>query len=351
MKASKLLEEDVLMQDSVSRALIETVVRRALRDIGDSPERSSRNLIDMALTFAEGRFQQTFFQTAQRLLCDEHSAYYTLVRDVVAHVDSERLVSFGMNVGYNSCTWGARMIRENEVALNFDIPWSLLLEIDGERFAEREAAYRSMIEQGKMLGIYMWMLFAGDAPGRVLSLAAEHDDCAFALFCAPESVSEAFLDEAQALNNLMIVVRDGDDAADVCARLRGRKLLYSLYVPYGDGDADEILGDELLCAVQPLHPVFTAFVPKRGCSAEASRRVHQHVIRERMALKCNTVLWELVQDGMYVDQIISENACSAAVDAQGDFYALSAGKKEAMGNLFEESLKDVLCHAFPKGEA
>ena len=70
------LEEDVLMEDNVSRALIETVVRRALRDIDDSPERSSRNLIDMALTFAEGRFQQTIFQTAQRLLCDEHSAYY-----------------------------------------------------------------------------------------------------------------------------------------------------------------------------------------------------------------------------------------------------------------------------------
>ena len=76
------------MEDSVSRALIETVVRKALRDIGDSPERSSRNLIDMALTFAEGRFQQTFFQTSQRLLCDGHSAYYNLVRDVVAHVDA-----------------------------------------------------------------------------------------------------------------------------------------------------------------------------------------------------------------------------------------------------------------------
>ena len=343
------MEEDVLMEDNVSRALIETVVRRALRDIDDSPERSSRNLIDMALTFAEGRFQQTFFQTAQRLLCDEHSAYYTLVRDVVAHVEPERLVTFGMNVGYNSCTWGARIIREHEASLHFDIPWSLLLEIDGDRFVEREAVYRSLIEQGKALGIYMWMLFAGDAPDRVLPLAAEHGDCAFALFCAPEAIGENFLDEAQALNNLMIVVCADDGAADACARLRSRRMLYSIYLTYGDGEADEILGDELLCAVQPLHPVFTAFVPERGCSAEAGRRVHEHVAHERMALKCSTVLWELVQDGLHVDQIISENACSAAVDAQGNFCALSGNRMETDGNLFTETLKDVLSRAFPKG--
>lgn len=345
------MEEDVLMEDSVSRALIETVVRKALRDIGDSPERSSRNLIDMALTFAEGRFQQTFFQTAQRLLCDGHSAYYNLVRDVVAHVDAERLVTFGMNVGYNSCTWGARIIRENEAALHFDIPWSLLLEIDGDRFAERDSAYRTLVEQGKALGIYMWMLFAGDAPDQVLPLAAEQDDCAFVLFCAPESVSDSFLDEAQVLNNLMLVVRAGDGAADVCARLRNRKLLYSLYVPYGDDEADEVLGDGLLCAVQPLHPVFMAFVPKPSCSVEARRRVHEHVVQERMAMKCSTVLWELVQDGLFVDRIISENACSAAIDAQGNFYALSGEQEKMNGNLFEEALKDVLCRAFPKNGA
>ena len=108
------------MEESVSRVLIETVVRRALREAGDSPERVSRNMIDMALTFAEGSFQRSFFQTAQRLLCDEHSAYYGLVRDIIAHVDAERLITFGMNVGYNSCTRGARIIRENEAAMRFD---------------------------------------------------------------------------------------------------------------------------------------------------------------------------------------------------------------------------------------
>ena len=339
------------MEESVSRVLIETVVRRALREAGDSPERVSRNMIDMALTFAEGSFQRSFFQTAQRLLCDEHSAYYGLVRDIIAHVDAERLITFGMNVGYNSCTRGARIIRENEAAMRFDIPWSLLLEIDGDRFADHAADYRSLVEQGRALGIYTWMLFAGDRPDRVLPLIAEYKDCAFALFCTQESVDEALLDEMQSMNNLMVVVRGGEDSAEVCARLRARKMLYSLYLPYGDGDADAVFNDDLLCAVQSQHPAFTAFVAKQSCSVEARQWLHERVIRERMALQCSTVLWELIEDGLFVDRIISENACSAAVNAKGDFYILSGNQNKMNRNLFAEPLKDVLRRAFPKDGA
>ena len=45
------------MENSVSRILIETTVRQTLKGIQEDPERSIRNLVDMALQFSEGRFQ------------------------------------------------------------------------------------------------------------------------------------------------------------------------------------------------------------------------------------------------------------------------------------------------------
>ena len=69
------------MNHTISRVLIETVVKKALRDIKDSPERSIRNLVDMALQFSNGRFQKEFFETTQTMLQNEDSAYYLLVRD------------------------------------------------------------------------------------------------------------------------------------------------------------------------------------------------------------------------------------------------------------------------------
>ena len=92
------------MGNDTSRILIETIVRKTLREIKASPGRSTRNLIDMALNFSEGRFQRNFFEAAQTMLTNEKSPYYELIRDTVAHVDCERLLRFGMNVGYHGCT-------------------------------------------------------------------------------------------------------------------------------------------------------------------------------------------------------------------------------------------------------
>ena len=55
------------MENSVSRILIETTVRQTLKGIQEDPERSIRNLVDMALQFSEGRFQNRFFETAHTL--------------------------------------------------------------------------------------------------------------------------------------------------------------------------------------------------------------------------------------------------------------------------------------------
>ena len=115
----------------ITRIFVETTIRKAIRDIKDSPKRSFRNLIDLGLNFAKGRFEKPFLVSVQNLLQNEQSPYYDLVLDTVHNVDTDRLITFGMNVGYNGCTKGAKIIREIESKENYNIPWSLSLEIDG----------------------------------------------------------------------------------------------------------------------------------------------------------------------------------------------------------------------------
>ena len=108
------------MGNDISRILIETVVRKTLRDMKDSPERSTRNLVDMALHFSSGHFQREFFEMAQEMLQNEHSAYYSLIQDVVSSADTDQLVSFGPNLGYNSFVTGAKTIRDEEAREQFN---------------------------------------------------------------------------------------------------------------------------------------------------------------------------------------------------------------------------------------
>ena len=53
------------MNEKIARILVETAVRKTIRDIQQDPRRSMRNLMDMALNFAGGRFQQRFFEKAR----------------------------------------------------------------------------------------------------------------------------------------------------------------------------------------------------------------------------------------------------------------------------------------------
>ena len=82
------------MKKDINWMLIESVVRRTVQKLHDSPEREIRNLIDLGLSFADGRFQRKFLKASQKMLRNEKSAYYPLIKDVVSHVDEERLVTF-----------------------------------------------------------------------------------------------------------------------------------------------------------------------------------------------------------------------------------------------------------------
>lgn len=121
------------MKKDMTRVLVESAVRRTLKNISESPERATRNLIDLGLQFSSGRFQTRLLSQAQKMLQNQNSAYYELVKNIVATVDHSILTTFGVNLGYNSCTKGAQIIREIEEKNGYNIPWALNLVIDEQR--------------------------------------------------------------------------------------------------------------------------------------------------------------------------------------------------------------------------
>lgn len=335
------------MDTSTSKVLIEIVVRKTIRDIKESPERSTRNIVDMALQFSKGRFQKQFFSMLQDKLQYEHSAYYGLVRDAVEHVDTEHLVTFGMNLGYNSCTVGAETIRRNEKKLQCNIPWTVLMQVDSETFAARRESYQKVIQEGTELGIFSWMLFAGSKPAEVLPLIGGFPDCAFFLCCGPKDITSEFLDMISAYRNLMIVVRCDDGTDEACKMLRSAEQLYSIYCPYSEEDVPEVRSGDLFSEMEQLHPAFSVLLARRDCPADTRQEVSDLVAAARAKQEYQTMLWELDSDNRMVDHVISDGACSIYFDCEGNLcqYGDSA---EPSGNLFANSLKEIFQQAFPK---
>lgn len=337
------------MGEGMSRVLIETMVRKGIREIQEDPERSTRNLVDMAIHFSpEGRFARELFGSAQRMLTDEDSAYYTLVSDVVHHMDPERLLTFGMLVGYDGFTLGAREIRRTEAAEGFDIPWSLSMELDPAAFAAREADYHRMIAQARALGVCTFMLLEeGDALD-ALTLAAAHPDCAFVVFCTPSAVTEAMMQTLQPLSNVMLSVRMEPGAAGACAALRGAERIYSVYLPYNAKNAEAILSGEEVRSAVTLHPLLTLLLPDGSCTEATQRAVYAYVIAEREKQRTPTVLWELYSDGLFIDGIISEEPCTAGFDRAGNLMTGFPRRLAQEDALAQGELKAVLRRALER---
>ena len=335
------------MTKNMSRLLVETVVRNALKSIRNDPERGVRNLIDMALQFSEGRFQKNFFTIAQSMLQNEKSAYYDLIRNTVLHTDIERLYTFGMNLGYNGCTEGARQIRSYEETMNCNIPWSLSLQTEPGALEEHREQYDTLIHDGEQLGIFTWMLFPTCCAQSVLPLVKAHPDSAFCLFCEGSDLTDAFLDEAEDLYHTMLVVRYDKKNASRITALQDRELLYSVWYSYGQRDMEVILNEDLFFNAQELTPMFTVLLPGETCPKELRRLVYQAVTRARREQTYQTILLELQQDSQTIDSIISGDGCSIYFNKDGYLCDWETNSGRAQDNLFQSRLPDILSHACP----
>ena len=334
--------------ESVEYQLIETVVRRTLSDIRDCPERTVRNLIDMALHFAEGRFERNFFSIAQHMLEDVHSAYYDLIKDAAMNVDTERALRFGMNLGYNGCALGAKTIRENEAKHHFNIPWSLTMIVDSIRFRKLEARYHHLVTQANELGVYTFLIRAKGRMQDVFSLIEHHKNSAFVLFCKAEEITDSFISVLEELPHAMVSVLMDKHADEACALLRNRKHLYALEIPYGAENAASVIDGNALDTAQTLHPAFTLLTPESSCPESVSCRVYESIQKARVAQRCRTIPMDLDHDFRVIDGIISNDACSACFDESGVLWANPDQPLRSAGSVFDRPLFDILRDAFPK---
>ena len=181
------------MKTDLTSSLIETSVRRALNQGGEAPERESRNLVDLGLQFSSGGLQKRILSAIQTMLQDPVSAYYGLVKDVLANTDHDRLMTFGVNLGYESCSKGAKVIRRLEAEGGFNIPWAMALQLSGAYLEKQPDIYESILNQGADLGIRTYLLFSKDDLRAFIPVLEAQEKSAFVLSVWVKQVTDEFV--------------------------------------------------------------------------------------------------------------------------------------------------------------
>lgn len=333
------------MASSTNRVLVNTVVKQAIHALKQDPERTTRNLVDMALKFADSRFQREFYSSAQALLSDESSAYYALAKDTLTKVNEETLLTFSMNLGYNGLYEGAEKIRNTEENSGFNIPWTISLTIvEGKLYDQ----HHRLIMQGEQMGIHCWHLFSDHGIYECMTLAESHPESAFILFCGSGELNMNVIDYASGLHNIAFAVPFDKEADTACQLLSISGILYAVYDTYSADDLADIENGTRFEELQQLNPVFTILKPNFLCQNALQARVYAAVTKARMDQKYHAIPWELYQDTKLIDGIISEEPCWVGFDEYGQLTTEQGVERTYGLSIFVNDLPEILKRAFPK---
>ena len=336
------------MQQTLTRSLMETLVKSKLEDLKESPERTTRNLVDMALHFSKGRFQKRFFEIAQSMLQNENSPYYQMVYHTAANVDNDSILNFGMNLGYNSCTYGANIIRKTEEQFGFNVPWCITIELSPKRLLDSSEHYHQLLQEGKSLGIYTWHIFSNGCLDEFLPIIEMNPDCAFFIFCTSSELTDDILEKYSSIHNLMFVVHYTESNTDIYRPTKKRKFLYSSYVFYKDSDITDILNNELLCAINATDSSLAIFIPDSSCSDKTKECIGNYAAHMINNPIYKTIPFDFRYHLNKIDSIISDDSCSVWFNEEGTLCSDRVILPSMSLNHFSQSLSSILNIAFSK---
>ena len=330
------------MENSINRIMVTTILKNAIHDLKSDPERTVRNLVDMALQFADSRFQQEFYSGAQSLLTNENSAYYSLIKETISHVNQETLLTFGMNLGYSGIYEGTGKIRSQET---YCVPWTISMTLaEGKLYQQ----HHDTVEAGEIMGIHCWHLYSKNSIHECVALASRHPESAFVIFCGAQEIDWSVLDYLEEIPNIAIMVPFDKDADVVCDMLRACGILYGLYDTYTEADLDAIESGNLLHDMEQLHPVFSILMPRFPCQLTLRSRVWEWAKKARLLQEFKTIPWELYGDTLLIDGVISNEPHWVGFDEYGQLNTETGVDRTHGRNIFVSSLPEILHRAFPK---
>ncbi len=230
---------------NLTRAIIETAVDRGIRDISNDPKRSLRRLADMGKQFSTGKFQKLSFSHITNLLRNDDSPYYKMLEDFLDTVDHDIIKNFGLNIGYDSWTYGARLLRSSSKKTGYLLPWALIIHYDKDQSPALTASdLNDIVDTVNPMGINTFVILREHVTppdDELIEVFRSHKECAFFLFLDDGQISreEATLIK-QCENTVISVNIDTPDAVSVCDMLRDIRTLYVIHYHYSIDETDHL---------------------------------------------------------------------------------------------------------------
>ncbi|MBR1724266.1 MAG: hypothetical protein IJ723_04510 [Ruminococcus sp.] len=335
-----------IKNDKITKALLRTTIAKALEDIQRDPQRSVRNLVDLGLNFAEGCNQREIFDITQRYLSNEDSAYYRLAENIVGEIDHRKLITYGINFGYNGCTSGARVLREKAAELGIHIPFLLIFTIDDSEDALTPEDIVSAVRQGMELGIYIYALIcATDRYPELLEIAGQFSECAFIYFVNPRRLTRETISRVSELENIVTSVRcDGESDAclEAISAMRAQGCITVAHYEYSPASINAILSNAITDYFSETGAIAGILYAAEGTDLKAQEIVADYTMDIVRSQQYPFFMFEAKHDLTRFEKMFSNVACFVYIKSGGKAHYSSEQTEVEGVTLRSGTLVDVL---------
>ncbi len=314
-------------RNSFTRSIVEGLVDQYVEEIRRDPKRSIRKLVDLGGQFAKGRFQKQIIGLMQSVLSNEKSPYYTFAQEIAENTDLNKLKTFGINVGLNSWTVGAKTIRDKELELGYNIPWSLTFHVNDLLSSFPPDDIQRLVKEGKACGIYTYLFHFTNAGLEKFSFSNYHavvdrnPDCAFVYFLPPDFLKgqKQNISDLGSFANLMVSVDEsGEGWEDVLQIWKENRCLRAVHrFCSTKEDKEDIVSDAWMNRVISAGASFAfCFTTPRYPVAER-KELESYLTTIRAQQKYPGFPMDYYADHLLIDQIISDGPCYLGILPDG----------------------------------
>ena len=346
------------MQRAAVGKLVDVVLSRADKD----REKTIGQIVDLAKQFYGSAFSEETYEHARKTLSDPDSKWSKLINCVLDQTDPNVARTMALNLGYEAFFRGTKMIRENRVKYQCNIPWLILMDPTsacnlhctgcwaaeyGHKLNLSFEDLDSIITQGKELGVYFYMYTGGEPLVRkadIIRLCEKHNDCEFHAFTNGTLIDEKFCQEMKRVGNFSVAISlEGFDEVNDLRRGKGvfdkvmhamdlmkqYGLIFGTSICYTSKNYKVVTSDEFLDMIIEKGARFSWYFHYMPVGNDAStellldpdqREYMYHRIREIRAMKGGKPIFafDFQNDGEYVGGCIAGGRNYCHINPNGD---------------------------------
>lgn len=259
-----------------SNGIKKFALKQGINFLYRNPEKNLLKMMDWADKFAGDQFPSQRKVMREAMSNPEHP-YYGYIRRLFHEIDPHVMKTTAINFFLNASLIGWSKQEETRQKYGCNVPWAILLDPTsacnlhctgcwaaeyGNKLNLTFEEIDDIIEQGKAMGVYMYIYTGGEPLVRkkdIIRLCEKHSDCIFLCFTNGTLIDEEFADEMLRVGNFVPAISlegfeeatDGRRGNGVYAKatkamelLRKKKLFYGISACYTSANFESITSEE-----------------------------------------------------------------------------------------------------------